>query len=230
MENFNLAFLNALHLLVSLDSEILQYAWRSVYIALISTTLVIVVTLPMGILIAENNFRFKRAIIIVLNTLMSLPTVLIGLVVYSFIGRMGIFGSFKLLFTIPGIIIGEVILIFPLVLSLVIAALSRDNTQITKTAKALGASQLQTFLILIKESRYAILSSIIAAFGRVIGEVGIATIIGGNAEKYTRTLTTSIVLNINMGYFDYALAIGIVLLTLSLIVNLFMQLLQGSKR
>ena len=223
------ALANAFRLIFSLDPEVVEYALRSVSIALAATFIAAVFAVPLGALIAEREFRGKRPLLTVLNTLLGIPTVVVGLLVYSFINRSGPLGMFGLLFTVPGIIIGEVILILPLVTALSVAAITRVERDVRKTAMALGANERQVLWTILRESRFGILAAVIAAFGRVIGEVGVATILGGDAARFTRTLTTSMVHYVGMGYFEIALALGIVLLILSFTVNILFQTLQGRR-
>ncbi|MFH1744072.1 MAG: ABC transporter permease [bacterium] len=223
------ALVNAFHLVFSLDPDVVEYAFRSVSIALIATFIAGMFAVPLGALIAEREFRGKRPFLTVLNTLLGIPTVVVGLLVYSFINRNGPLGMFGLLFTVPGIVIGEVILILPLVTALSVAAITRVERDVRKTAMALGANEGQVLWTILRESRFGILAAVIAAFGRVIGEVGVATILGGDAARFTRTLTTSMVHYVGMGYFEIALALGIVLLTLSFTVNILFQTLQGRR-
>jgi len=221
------AFHNALHLIVSLDPDVFQYAGRSLTIALAATIIACIVGIPLGTFVAERDFRGKRAVVTVLNTLLAVPTVVVGLFVYSLISRTGPLGSLELLFTVPGIVLGEVLLIIPLVTTFTLSAVTRTDRDIRKTAMALGAGRRQALWTVLCESRYGIAMAVIAAFGRVVSEVGVATIIGGNADQFTRTMTTAIVLNVDMGNFSLALALGIVLLTIALSINVVFQCLQG---
>ncbi len=221
---------NALHLIVTLDGDVLQYAGRSLYIALISTCFSCLVSVPLGLIIAEREFPGKRLLVTSLNTLMGVPTVVVGLLVYAFISRSGPLGMLGLLFTVPGIVVGEVLLILPLMTALTLTAVTRVDRAVRLTALSLGASERQTLLTVLCESRFGLLAAVIAGYGRVVGEVGIAMILGGNADRFTRTMTTAIVLNIDMGHFELALALGMVLLALSFAINVVFQLLQGRGR
>lgn len=224
------AFRNALLLIVALDEEVIEYACRSLGIALAATCITSAFAIPIGLLIAEHDFRYKRVLVTVLNTLLGIPTVVVGLLVYSFISRQGPFGALDLLFTVPGIILGEVFLILPLIAALTLAAVTRVDRDVRRTALSLGANERQALWAVFRESRFGILAAVIAGYGRVVGEVGVATILGGNAEGFTRTLTTAIVLNVEMGYIERALALGLVLLGLSFAINIVFQLLQGGGR
>ncbi len=224
------ALLAALRLVASLDAGVLEYASRSLGIALIATLLASLAGVPAGVWLAEVEFRGKRAVVTVLNTLLSVPTVVVGLLVYAFISRHGPLGGLGLLFTVPGVIAGEIVLILPLVTAFTLAAVSRVDRDVRSTALSLGASATQALQAVVRESRFGILAAIIAAFGRVVGEVGVATILGGNADAFTRTITTAIVLEVNMGRFELALALGLVLLSLSFGINVMLQLVQGEGR
>jgi tungstate transport system permease protein len=230
MERLLDALRNAVHLVVTLDPDVVEYAVRSLLIATASTLIAGLIGIPIGILIGENEFRGKRAVVTILNTLLALPTVVVGLLVYTFISRQGPLGELGLLFTVPGIIVGEVLLIVPIVTAFTVAAVSRTDRDVRRTALALGASVRQAHWLVIRESRFGVLAAVIAAFGRVVSEVGVATILGGNIDRFTRTMTTAIVRYVDMGDFALALALGLVLLSISLSINVLFQYLQGGGR
>ncbi|MCP4694528.1 MAG: ABC transporter permease subunit, partial [Desulfobacterales bacterium] len=171
-----------------------------------------------------------RLTITCLNTLLALPTVVIGLLVYSFISRRGVLGPLELLYTQRAIVIGQVILIIPLIATLTIAAISRIDERYRKTAMTLGANQWQTAVVIFREARFGILAAIIAAFGRVIAEVGISMMLGGNARGFTRTMTTAMALEYDKGQFTLAVALGVILMGLSFGVNLLFHFFQGRTR
>ncbi len=222
--------LDALRNITTLDSDVLQYAGRSLMIAVIATWIASLLGIPLGILIAEHTFRGKRALVTVLNTLLAVPTVVVGLLVYTLLSRSGPLGSLQLLLTIPGIIIGEVLLILPIVTTFTLTAVSRTDRDVRKTAIALGANRRQALWIVFRQARFGVAAAVIAAFGRVVSEVGVATILGGNADQFTRTMTTAIVLHVGMGDFALALALGGVLLAISLSINVLFQAIQGGGR
>jgi len=221
---------NAIRIVVSLDPDVMGFAGRSLYIALCAVCVASVLAIPLGILIAERSFPLKRLVVTILNTLLGVPTVVVGLFVYSFVSRQGPLGATGILFTVPGIIVGEVLLILPLMTALTMAVVARVDREARRAALALGADERQAMWTVFCEARFGILAAIVAGFGRVVGEVGIATILGGNIYGATRTLTTAIVLDVDMGYFARALALGIVLLTLSFTINIAFQILQGRGR
>ena len=224
------SFLSALLLIWSIDPELLVIVQVSLKVSAISTLIAGVVGIPAGFLIAFRPFRGKRLVITVLNTLLAMPTVVIGLFVYAFISRRGIFGAFDLLYTQKAIIIGQMILIIPIVTTFTIAAISRIDERYRKTALTLGANVFQTALIIIREARFGIVASIIVAFGRVIAEVGISMMLGGNAKGFTRTMTTAMALEYDKGEFVLSVALGIVLLMVSFGMNVFFNYFQGKAR
>ncbi len=218
---------SAIHLLLSLDPELLTIVGVSVKVSCSSTAIASLAGLPLAFLIAFSTFPGKRLTITCLNTLLAMPTVVIGLLVYSFISRRGIFGSLELLYTQKAMIIGQVLLIIPLVTTLTIAAISRIDKRYRNTALTLGADRLQMALVIFREARYGIIAAIIAAFGRVIAEIGISMMLGGNARGFTRTMTTAMALEYDKGEFTLAVALGIVLLSLAFGVNLLFHFFQG---
>jgi tungstate transport system permease protein len=186
--------------------------------------------IPLGFTIAFSEFTGKRMAVTVLNTLLALPTVVIGLFVYAFISRRGIFGPFDLLYSQTAIIIGQVILVVPVVAAFTIAGISRIDRRYRKTAMTLGANRLQTAWVVFREARFGIVAAVVAAFGRVISEVGISMMLGGNIKGFTRTMTTAMALEYDKGSFTLAVALGLVLLALSFGMNLLFHFFQGRTR
>ena len=221
---------SAFLLLCGLDQELLQIIYVSLKVSSISTLIASVVGIPAGFFIAFEEFRGKRLLVTVLNTLLALPTVVVGLFVYAFISRRGIFGPLDLLYTQKAIIIGQVILIIPIVTTFTISAISRIDERYRKTAMTLGANALQTGWVIIREARFGIVAAVVAAFGRVIAEVGISMMLGGNAKGFTRTMTTAMALEYDKGEFVLGVALGIVLLAVSFGVNLCFNFMQGKAR
>ena len=227
MDFFIDSILSALGLLFSADSELLEIVGLSLRVSITSTLIAGGLGVPMGFVIGFNQFRGKRVLITILNTLLALPTVVIGLVVYTFVSRRGLLGVFNLLYTPTAIIIGQVILILPVITALTIAALSRIDDRYRRTALTLGADHLQTALVVFREARVGIGAAAVAAFGRVISEIGISMMLGGNARGYTRTMTTAMALEYDKGEFVLAVGLGIVLLTISLGMNILLNYFQG---
>ncbi|MCF8009559.1 MAG: ABC transporter permease [Halanaerobiales bacterium] len=213
------ALKDAINLILSLDKEVSQVVRTSLKLSLISTFFAAVIGTPLGILISKIEFKGKYLLNTILNTLLSLPTVVLGLFVYSIISRQGLLGQYGLLYTNSGIVIGQVLLILPIVVALVRNAIHDIDEKMYKTAISLGATGQQQFRLLLSEARYGIVGALITSFGRVIGEVGISMMLGGNIRGYTRTITTAIAMETNKGRFSFGLALGIILLTISFIIN-----------
>jgi tungstate transport system permease protein len=224
------SFYSALLLLWSVDPELVNVVSVSLKVSSSSTLIASLVGIPVGFLIAFREFPGKRLLITILNTLLALPTVVVGLFVYAFISRRGILGVLDLLYTQKAMIIGQVILIVPIITVFTISAISRIDERYRKTAMTLGANALQTAWVIIREARFAIMAAVIAAFGRVIAEVGISMMLGGNAKGFTRTMTTAMALEYDKGEFVLGVALGIVLLTISFGLNIFFNYIQGRAR
>jgi len=218
---------SAFLLLFSFDPELLEIVAVSLKVSFGATIVASFVGIPVGFIIAYSVFPSKRFLLTCLNTLLALPTVVIGLVVYSFISRRGLFGSLDLLYTQKAIIIGQVILILPVIMTLTIAAVSRIDSRYRMTALTLGANRIQMALVIMKEARYGIFAAVIAAYGRVIAEVGISMMLGGNARGFTRTMTTAMALEYDKGEFVLAVALGITLMTFAFGINMLFHFFQG---
>jgi tungstate transport system permease protein len=221
---------SALLLVASFDPQIVSIVMVSLKVSGTSTVIASLMGIPLGFFIAFETFPGKRMAITCLNTLLALPTVVIGLFVYAFISRRGILGPLDLLYTQKAMIIGQTILILPIVATFTIAAISRIDERYRKTAMTLGANRRQTAFVIFREARFGIVAAVIAAFGRVIAEVGISMMLGGNARGFTRTMTTAMALEYDKGQFTLAVALGIILLSLSFGINLLFHFFQGRAR
>jgi tungstate transport system permease protein len=215
----------AFNLIITLNPEVLQIAALSVYISLAATILAACISIPLGGLIHFRKFRGKRTLKMIIQTLYSVPTVVVGLLVYLMLSRSGPLGFLGLLFTPEGMILGQMVLIIPITTGLVISALSGVDRNISDTLVSLGATEFQGIVQIVKEARLAILSAVILAFGRAISEVGVAMMIGGNIAGQTRVLTTAIALQTGMGDFGFSIALGIILLAIALVIVVAMNLI-----
>jgi tungstate transport system permease protein len=220
------ALTKAIQLIVSLDPEVMGIAGRSLRISGTACLLASLICLPLGNLIYLHHFRGKRALINIIQTLFSVPTVLVGLLVFVLFCRTGPLGFFGILLSPTAMVIGQMILITPLLLGLTISALSGVSKEVVDTAASLGASGFQTVWLVLREARYAVLAAVIMGFGRAISEVGCAMIVGGNIRGVTRVLTTAISLDISKGELELAMALGIILLFLALVINIVLNRLQ----
>jgi tungstate transport system permease protein len=221
---------HALELLFTLDREVYASALFSLRVASTATLISIVIGVPLGVLVTLKNFWGKGIVVTILNTLMALPTVVIGLLVFSFISRQGPLGQLGLLYTPTAIVIGEIILATPIIAALTLSATSAIDGRVRETALSLGATPFQSLFIFLLEGRFGLCMAIIAGFGRVIAEVGSAMMLGGNIRFYTRTLTTTIVLETAKGEFGVGLSLGLILLFISFSINILFHYLQGRGR
>ena len=219
-------FVKAITLIVSLDPEVMDIAGRSLRISLTSSLLASLICIPLGSLIYLNRFPGKRALISLIQTFFSVPTVVIGLFVFVFFSRAGPLGELDLLFTPTVMVIGQMLLITPILLGLTISALSGVNKAILDTARSLGASGFQTASVVLREARYAITAAVIMGFGRAISEVGIALMVGGNIKGFTRIITTAISLEASKGDLELSIALGIILIFIALVINIVLNSIQ----
>lgn len=212
------SFVLALKLIFTGDREVLAITARTLAISCSSTFVAALISVPVGCLIHFNNFRGKRTLISVLQTFYALPTVFVGLLVFIVFSRAGPLGFLELLFTPQVMVIGQVVLVSPLVTGLTVSALSGVAPEVKDTAVSMGATRLQMVRTMLVEARYATLTAVMVGFGRAISEVGLAIMVGGNISGYTRTVTTAMALETQMGNIAFSMALGIILLSLALIV------------
>ncbi len=219
----------AFTLIFSLDKEIFQIVLFSLRVSSTAIILAALLGVPLGFLIGVKDFRGKRFTVILLNNSLAIPTVVIGLIVYSLISRVGPLGYFGLLYTPTAVIIGQFVLSMPIVIALTHSAIQGIDVKVRNTALTLGATEIQAAWAVIKEARYAVMSAVIAGFGRNIAEVGAAMMLGGNIKGSTRTMTTAISLETSKGEFGFGIALGVILLLISLTINIFLSSLQNKK-
>ncbi len=222
-------FKNAITLLISLDSEVYKIILLSLIVSFSSTGLSTLVAVPLGLLIGNIEFPLKKLAIRILYTMMSLPPVVVGLVVFMLFSRKGPLGYLELNYTPIAMIIAQTVLIIPIIMGIVYNRTKEDGYRIIRVGKTLGANYFQRGILLIKELRVPILIAIITGYGRAVSEVGAVMIVGGNIKGYTRVMTTSIAMLQGMGDYEMAIALGIVLLFISFIVNGILYHFQGEK-
>ena len=216
----------ALKLIVSFDPEVMAIAGRSLAISATSSTIAALICLPLATVIHFNKFRGKRTLINIIQTMFSLPTVAVGLFVFVLFSSAGPLGGLDIMFSPAVMVIGQVVLISPIMLGLTISALSGVDKTIADTAVSLGASRLQMAVVTIREARFAVLAALIMGFGRAISEVGLSLMVGGNIRGFTRTITTAISLETSKGDLELALALGIILIVIALIINIVLNRIQ----
>ncbi len=220
------AFGIALRMIVSGDTVVFSIALRTLLIASASTLAATLLFVPLGCLIHFNSFRGKRLATGFIQTMYSVPTVFVGMLVFLMISRTGPLGGMGILFSPWAIILGEIVLIFPIITGLTISALQGTGKGLEDTAIALGASRRTMVLKVLTEARYTMFTSVLMGFGRALSEVGVAIMVGGNIAGHTRTLTTAIALGVGKGETASSIALGLILLFLAMMVSIMVNLLQ----
>ncbi len=226
MDSILSGFRQAFILILHLNPELFGIIFLSLEVSGIALLIAIVVGLPAGSLLGLKKFPGRGLAVSTMNTFMGLPPVVVGLLVYLLLSRRGPLGFLGLLYTPSAMVIAQTILAIPIVTALCHSAVANVDPLIKLAARTLGATQMQETLVVIHEARYGIYSAVIAAFGRVMAEVGAILIVGGNIAGYTRVMTTTIALETDKGNFELALALGIILLAISFIVNAALHAIQ----
>lgn len=226
MEFILQGFIKAIQLLFGGNIETYSAIFVTLKVSSSSMMASLVIGIPLGFLLGYYDFKGKRQLRIVVDTLLALPTVFIGLLVYAFLSQRGPLGHLGLLFTLPGIAIGQMILALPIVIALTAAAVEGMDEQLNITLISLGANQMQLLLSSLWEVRYGIVAAGVTAYGRVLTEVGISMMVGGNIKWYTRTITTAIALETNKGQFAMGIALGLVLLAVAFMVSISVSFLR----
>jgi len=220
------AFKKAFTLIFNLNEELLGIIFLSLKVSGLALIIASVIGLSLATILGFKKFPMRNFIISLLNTFMGLPPVVVGLFLYLILSRSGPMGFMALLFSPLAMVIAQTILATPIIAALSHSALVSVEPSIRSAAMTLGATPFQATVTIIREARYAIMAAIIAGFGRVMAEVGAVLMVGGNIAGYTRVMTTTIVLETGKGDFELALALGIILLTISLIINILLHFIQ----
>ncbi|MDR3361715.1 MAG: ABC transporter permease [Desulfovibrio sp.] len=221
------SFLSALSMIARGDSELWNIVFLSLRCTFLACFFAAIVGIPTALFLTNNDFRGKRLTLLILNSLLALPTVVVGLFLYVFISRRGVFGPLDMLYSPTAISLGQFILILPLVTVFTYAALNRLDQRYRETALTLGASERQANFTIMREARFALVAAICAAYGRGIAEVGVSMMLGGNIKGFTRTMTTAMALEYDKGEFTLSLGLGVVLLLVSFLLNAGMVFFQG---
>jgi len=211
------------------DKELYKIIFLSLKISGSAVFISCILGIPLSALLALKNLPFKKIFVSFVNTLMGLPPVVIGLIFYLLLSRKGILGFMEILYTPSAMILAQSILALPIIIALSHSAIIGVAPILRQAAMTLGATPIQVAFVIIKEARYGIILGIIAGFGRLTAEVGAILMVGGNISGYTRVMTTAIALETDKGNFELALALGIVLILISLVINLILHLIQTFK-
>lgn len=230
MDDIWFGLLKALKLIITLDTDLTEISLRSLQVTLTALLVSSIIAMPLAATLAVSRFRFRRFIIAMLNALIGLPPVVVGLIVYILLSRSGPFGILDLLYTTTAMIIAQTIIITPLITSIAHQSLRELWFDYHDLLISMNTSPLQRMITLLWDGRRALLTAALAGFGRAIGEVGAIMIVGGNIDNATRVLTTAIALETSKGDFALALALGFVLISIAIIINLFTHWLSKTER
>ena len=219
--------LDAIHLLLSGDVDLWRIIWLSLRTTFISLLIASPIAVIAGYMLASSHFTGRRVLIWLVQTALSMPTVLIGLLLYLLLSRQGPMGQLGWLFSPTGIVFGQVLIVLPVLMAFSMTAVQAIDTGIAETAVTLGAGRWRCMVTVLREARFGLIAALISGFGRVISEVGCAMMVGGNIEGATRTITTAIALQSSKGEFAQGIALGVVLLLIALVMNAALLLVQG---
>ena len=222
--------IEAVRLILTGDPGVLQITWLSIQISGTATVLSLLLGIPAGVALALTRFPGRGFLVAVVNTGMGLPPVVVGLFVTIFLWRSGPLGALELLYTPTAIVIAQFVIAAPIVTGLTIAAMQQLNPRLRLQLLALGASRWQLLLLLMREARLPLLAAVMAGFGGVISEVGASMMVGGNLLGHTRVLTTATVLETGKGNFEVAIAMSVILLVLTFVVNYLLTWIQQRGR
>jgi tungstate transport system permease protein len=228
MDYFSEGLSRAVALLLALDPETFSAVWATGSVTALALCASLLLGLPLGFGLGYCRFPGRRAARLFVDWMLSLPTVVIGLIVYALLTARGVFGEWGLLFTVPGMAIGLTILGLPIIVAMTATAVESTDARLTETVLSLGADRWQLLLATLAEARFAMALAAASAFGRIVSEVGIAMMVGGNIKWHTRTITTAIALETGKGEFAQGIALGVVLMIVALVVNLLVHLLRGA--
>lgn len=219
--------LDALALLISFDADLWEIVAVSFNISLAATGLVLLPSILLAFLLAYNNFRGKWFLLSLINTLQAVPTVVIGLLLYMLLSRAGALGNWQMLFTQKAMILGQMLVCFPILVSMMHGALQSSDRRSVETAMTLGVSVPRIGITMMWETRFPLCAAVISGFSRIVTEVGCSMMVGGNIMGLTRNIPTAIALESQKGAFAQGVALGIVLLSLALLLNFLLSSMRG---
>lgn len=225
MQEFAEQFMFAFGLIGSGDAELLAIVGLSLRVSLMAVLFAALIGMPLGAALAVGRFPGRPALIVLINALMGLPPVVVGLLVYLMLSRSGPFGVLQLLYTPTAMIIAQVVLVTPIIAALTRQVVEMLDEEYAEQMRSLGVSRLASVPVLLWDARLALLTALLAGFGRAIAEVGAVIIVGGNINHVTRVMTTTIALETSKGNLALALALGVILIGIAIAVNAMVSLL-----
>jgi tungstate transport system permease protein len=227
MNSLSDSFYVAFGLITSLDASLVDIVTRSLSVSLWATLLAFVIGSMAGSLLAIASFRFKPLAIVLLNTYVAIPAVVVGLIVYILLSRSGPLGSLGWLFSLKAMILAQTILVIPLAATMTRQIIGDAHQQLGERLQSLGAGRLATAILLLINERHALITVLVTCFGRAISEVGTVMMVGGNIEGFTRVMTTAIALETSKGDLPLAIGLGVVLLAVVLVLNAVLSALRS---
>jgi tungstate transport system permease protein len=216
----------AFRLIISGDPELIEITLRSFQVSIQALLMASIIGIPLGTLIGIKKFLGRKLIKTLFSTLIGMPTVALGLILYLFLSKSGPLGSLNLLYTVQGISLGQALLILPIIVSFSTSAIEAQDTRLRDLARTLGASELDTIVTILQESSNGIILALVAAFNRAFAELGLAMMLGANIRYLTRVLTTTIALQSAMGEITLSLALSIILITVVFTLNAIVNLMR----
>lgn len=219
-------FKGAWEMLISGDPVLYEIIFLTLKVSSLATMIALLIGLPLGVYLGLRSFPGRKFVVSVVNTLMGLPPVVVGLLVWMALSRYGPLGFLEIIYTPTAIVIAQVIIATPVVTGLTLAAIQQIDVRFQEQIRALGANQIQFLWVLVKEARYSLLAAVIAGFGAAISEVGAAMMVGGNIFGQTRVLTTAVVLEVSRGNYEVALALSFVLVFITYLITAALTSLQ----
>ncbi|NLP48238.1 MAG: ABC transporter permease [Clostridiales bacterium] len=221
------AFKEAFGLIISFDKELYGIIALTLKMSLSSVLISCLIGIPAGVAIGSRNFKGKGLLMKILHTLMGLPPVVAGLIVFLLLSRSGPLGSLKLLFTVRAMVIAQVLLISPIVTGLTASLVAVKTPTILETAAGLRLSRPTKLKLILSENKAPLISVVLTGFGRAISEVGAISLVGGNIQHRTRAMTTAIVLETGKGNFKFAIALGFILIIIAFVINSIASVFRG---
>lgn len=217
----------AFRLIISLDATVIEITLRSLHTAILATFMASLAGLPLSVVITMKEFPGKRGLKFFFNSMVGIPTVTLGLFLYSLFSKSGPLGSLSLLYTVPGVAVGQAILILPIMVTFIVSAIESKDKELRDLVRTLGASEYETSIAVVREAYSGVSLAIVSSFNRAFAELGIATMLGANIKGITRVLTTAIALETAKGELGLSFALSFILLFVVLALNYIIASLQG---
>ena len=217
----------AFRLIITLDSTVIEITLRSLHTAILATLLAAIIGIPLSVIITMKEFPGKKGLKFFFNSMVGIPTVTLGLFLYSLFSKSGPLGTLGLLYTLNGVAIGQAILILPIMVTFIVSAIESKDNELRDLVRTLGASEFETSIAVVREAYSGVSLAIVSSFNRAFAELGIATMLGANIRGITRVLTTAIALETAKGEIGFSFALSFILLLVVLTLNYIISRFKG---